>query len=176
MSNPTNTLSPSPRDQSPSSSHPLLTIEIPPHPTSTIPSPLFYTSDDSGADDEGDELIYPHEYGDSEDDSHDETEDGDIAVLYGTSLNLGLAYPAGIDPLEDQNPRSLRLITNFDDSPVGLRKGWAEQYVGFEEGDEGNDDEDSENLKVEIATVGRVFRANSAALVDINIEELQAGI
>ncbi|KAF3140384.1 hypothetical protein TWF594_006355 [Orbilia oligospora] len=158
------------RTQSTSSLSALFTSEVPSYPTSTLPSPLFYNSGDSeGEEGSDDELIYPHEYGDSDDSQYD-TEDGDIAVLYGSTIDLGLTYPAGINPLEGEDPGCLN-FTNFDDVPVGLRKAWVEQW-GVGGGDDDNDEDDVENHKIETATVGRVFRANSVTLVDVDEQQV----
>ncbi|KAK6348574.1 hypothetical protein TWF718_006362 [Orbilia javanica] len=159
-----------------------LTLEIPSYPTSRACSPLFYTPNDSqeeeGADDEeeeeNDELIYPHEYGDSEDDIFEDAEDGDVAFLYGSALDQGPTYSAhlsGFNFLGDEDINYLN-FTNFDDVPVGLRKAWAEQYRLVEGGDDIDEEDDLENHKIETATVGRVFRANSVTLVDIEEHEL----
>ncbi|KAF3220733.1 hypothetical protein TWF192_000195 [Orbilia oligospora] len=143
------------RTQSTSSLSALFTSEVPLYPTSTLPSPLFYNSGDSEEEEEGDdELIYPHEYGDSDDSEYD-TEDGDVAVLYGSTIDLELIYPAGINPLGGEDPSCLN-FTNFDDVP----------------GDDNNDEEDVENHKIETATVGRVFRANSVTLVDVDEQQV----
>ncbi|KAK6519897.1 hypothetical protein TWF506_000192 [Arthrobotrys conoides] len=152
------------RTQSTSGLSALFTHEVPSHSTSAPLSPLFYTSGDSEED--GDELLYPHEYEDSEDDSQDDTEDGDIAVLYGSTLNLGL----GINLLGGEDASCLN-FTNFDDVPVDLRKAWVEQW-GVGEGDDENEDEDLGNHKIETAKVGRVFRANSVTLVDVEEHEV----
>ncbi|RVD85939.1 uncharacterized protein DFL_004240 [Arthrobotrys flagrans] len=140
----------------------LLATEIPSYPTSRTHSPLFYTSEDS---EDNDELIYPHEDGDSENDSLEDTEDGDAAVLYGSTFDLGSTYSASINLLRDEDASCLN-FTNFDDVPVDLRKAWVEQW-GFIEGDDENDGDDLENHEIETATVGRVFRANSVTMVDV---------
>ncbi|KAK6519413.1 hypothetical protein TWF281_003247 [Arthrobotrys megalospora] len=137
---------------------PLLNTNLPSYHLPAAVSPPFYASDND------EESIYPDEHRDPQDYEYDSTGEGDIAVLHCSTFDITSGYPRATTA-EDGNSSCL-LFTHFDDVPVDLRSAWVEQF-GVDEGYEGDAD-DSEIHEIEIATVGRVIPANTAAVVNVD--------